>query len=117
MTTDRVVLNYQREDDILYVTFGQEGRKGMGINLHSNILLRFDRHSSEPLGMTFIDYSKLKTLPSVPLNDLSILPEELQKMVRQMILSDPVSRFIEIDPNTFSHFSVVNPSMERVIAA
>jgi hypothetical protein len=37
--------------------------------------------------------------------------------VRQIIFSDPVSRFIEIDPNTFSHFSVVNPSMERVIAA
>ncbi|MGH7452829.1 MAG: hypothetical protein ACRENG_15885 [bacterium] len=117
MTRDRVVLNYQREDDILYVTFGQEGRKGMGFNLHNNILLRFDRHSGEPLGMTFIDYSKLKALPSISLNDFSTLPEELQKTVRQILLSNPVSRFIEIDPNTFNHFSVVNPSMERVIAA
>ena len=46
MPTDRIVLNYQRDGDILYVTFGQEGRKGMGFNLHSNILLRFDRHIS-----------------------------------------------------------------------
>ncbi len=89
----------------------------MGFNLHNNILLRFDRHSGEPLGMTFIDYSKLKMLQFVPLNDLSVLPEELQETVRHILLSDPVSRFIDIDPSTFSHFSVVNPSMERVIAA
>jgi hypothetical protein len=117
MQTDRITLHYQREDDILYVTFGQEGRKGMGFNLHNNILLRFDRHTGEPLGMTFIDYSQLKALHSIALNDLSTLPEELQKMVRQILLSDPVSRFVEIDPNTFTYFSVVNPSMERVIAA
>ena len=67
--------------------------------------------------MTFIDYSKLKALHSIPLNDLSKLPEELQKTVRQILLSDPISRFIEIDPSSFSHLSVVNPSMERVIAA
>ncbi len=89
----------------------------MGLNLHNNILLRFDRHTGEPLGMTFIDYSKLKALASVPLNDLSNLPDDLPKTVRQILLSDPVCRFIEIDPSTFSHFSVVNPSMERVIAA
>jgi hypothetical protein len=116
MSTNRIILNYQREDDILYVTFGQEGRKGMGVNLHNNILLRFDRHSGEPLGMTFIDYSKLRMLPSIPLNDLSALPEELKKTIHQILLSDPVCRFIEIDPSTFNHFSVVNPSMERVIA-
>lgn len=117
MRTDRIILHYQRDDDILYVTFGQEGRKGMGVNLHNNILLRFDRQSGEPLGMTFIDYSMLKTIHFIPLNDFSALPDELQKMVRQILLSDPVCRFIEIDPNTFRHFSVVNPSMERVIAA
>lgn len=117
MQTDRITLHYQRDDDILYVTFGQEGRKGTGVNLHSNILLRFDRHSGEPLGMTFIDYSKLRALPFISLNDFSTLPETLQKTVRQILLSDPVSRFIEIDPSTFNHFSVVNPSMERVIAA
>jgi len=89
----------------------------MGVNLHNNILLRFDRHSGEPLGMTFIDYSQLKTLHFIPLNDLSTLPEGLEKTVRQILLNDPVNRFIEIDPNTFRHFSVVNPSMERVIAA
>jgi len=117
MAMNRINLNYQREDDILYVTFGQQGRKGLGFNLHNNILLRFDRHSGEPLGMTFIDYSKLKALAAIPLNDLSILPETLQKTVRQIILSEPVCRFIEIDPNTFNHFGVLNPSMERVLAA
>jgi len=117
MQMDRIILHYQREDDILCVTFGQEGRKGMGFNLHNNILLRFDRHTGDPLGMTFIDYSKLKTLASIPLNNLAVLPEELQKIVHQILFSDPVCRFIELDPNTFSHFSVVNPSMERVIAA
>jgi len=89
----------------------------MGVNLHNNILLRFDRHSGEPLGMTFIDYSKLRTLDSLPLNDLSILPEDLEKIVRQILLSDPVSRFIEINTSTFHQFAVINPSIERVIAA
>jgi len=36
MPMDRIVLHDQREDDILYVIFGQEGRKGIGINLHNN---------------------------------------------------------------------------------
>jgi hypothetical protein len=117
MHIDRVVLNYCRDDDILYVTFGQEGRKGMGVNLHQNILLRFDWHAGEPLGLTFIGYSRLKALHSLPLNDFSTLPEGLEQTVRQMLLSDPVCRFIEIDLNTFSHFSVVNPSVEKLIAA
>lgn len=116
MQPNRIIFHYERDEDILYVTFGQEGRKGMGFNLHSNVLLRFDRHSGEPLGLTFIDYSKLNAVPSLPLNTLSSLPKELEQTVRQVLLSDPVCRFIEIGPHTFSHFSVVNPSMERVIA-
>jgi hypothetical protein len=117
MQTDRIIFNYQREDDILYVTFGQEGRKGMGFNIHNNILLRFDRFAEEPLGLTFIDYSKLKMLCDIPIADLSKLPDGLKKTVRRILLSEPVSRFIEIDPQNFTSFSVVNPSMEKVLAA
>ncbi|NUO79442.1 hypothetical protein HUU05_05145 [candidate division KSB1 bacterium] len=117
MCTDRITLSYQREDDILYVTFGQEGRKGTGINLHNNILLRLDSNSAEPLGLTFIDYSKLKNLSNLPLRDLSTLPKELEQMVRQLLLSEPVNRFIDTDSATFGYFSVINPSMEKVIAA
>lgn len=117
MNAERIVLNYHREDDILYVTFGQEGRKGVGFNLHDNVLLRFDGQSGEPLGLTMIDYARLKTLQSIPLNDASNLPADLVRMVKQILLSDPVRRFIEVDTTTFSQFSVVNPSMEKVIAA
>ncbi|MCL4705639.1 hypothetical protein KJ068_10790 [bacterium] len=117
MQSDRIILNYQREDDILYVSFGQEGRKGVGLNLHANILLRFDRSTGEPLGLTFIDYSKLKMQTTIPLNDFSSTPEELQKTVRQILLAEPVCRFIEIDPHTFRNLAVINPSMEKVIAA
>jgi len=116
MQNDRIVLDYQRQDDILYVTFGEEGRKGFGVNLHDNVLLRFDRNSGEPLGLTFIDYSRLKGLGAVPLNDFSKLPEGVEPMVRRILLSEPVCRFIEVDTTTFNHFSVVNPSMEEVIA-
>lgn len=117
MNAERITLHYQREDDILYVTFGQEGRKGVGFNLHDNVLLRFDGQSGEPLGLTMIDYSKLKKLPLIPLNDASSLPQELARTVKHILLSDPVRRFIEVDTTTFNQFSLVNPSMERVIAA
>ena len=117
MSTDRIILSYQREDDILYVTFGQEGRKGTGINLHNNILLRLDHHSAEPLGLTFIDYSKLKGLPNLPLRDLSALPKELRQMVQDFLLSDPVNRFLDTDAASFGYFSVVNPSIEKAVAA
>ncbi len=117
MSMDRIILSYQREDDILYVTFGQEGRKGTGINLHNNILLRLDHHSAEPLGLTFIDYSRLKNLPNLPLRDLSTLPKDLRQMIRHLLLSEPVNRFIDTDAATFGYFSVVNPSIEKAIAA
>jgi hypothetical protein len=117
MNAERKILHYQREDDILYLTFGQEGRKGVGFNLHDNVLLRFERQSGEPLGLTMIDYSKLKILQSLPLNDASNLSEDLSRTVKQILLSDPVRRFIEVDTTTFAQFSVINPSMERVIAA
>ena len=117
MQHDRIVFNYQREDDILYIAFGEEGRNGMGFNLYPNILLRFDRETGEPFGLTFIDYSQLKALPAIPLADLSKLPENLAKIVRQILLSEPVSRFIAVNPRDFASFSVINPSMEKVIAA
>jgi len=41
----------------------------------------------------------------------------LGQLVRQFLLSEPVNRFIATDAATFSYFSAVNPSMEKVIAA
>ena len=96
MRTDRVALNYQRED---------------------NVLLRFDRLSREPLGLTFIDYSKLKKLHSVPFENFSGLPEGVEQTIRDILLSDPVCRFIETNTDTSGYFTVINPSMENVIAA
>ena len=117
METKKISLRYEQDDDILYVTFGNAGRKGMGVNLHENILLRFDRHTAEPLGLTLIDYSKLKDLSSLPLHDLSTFPEDLKQILQRVLLTEPVQRFLEVDSISWRNLNVVNPTMARALAA
>jgi len=45
------------------------------------------------------------------MNDLSALPKELGQMIRQLLLSEPVNRFIDTDAATCGYLSVINPSM------
>jgi uncharacterized protein YuzE len=46
---------YDEEGDILYISF-HPGEKGTGVELNSNILLRFDKDKEKALGLTFSLY-------------------------------------------------------------
>lgn len=91
---------YDEEGDILYVSF-YPGEKGTGVELNSNILLRFDRDKEKALGLTFFDFSILiqKTdfgPRGFPLTGLAEISEEFRGTVIKIITTPPVSHFLKI---------------------
>lgn len=92
--------NYDKEGDVLYVSF-QPGETGMGINLTEHILLRFDPHTKQPIGLTLLDFSVLVSPTemgprSFPLTGLDHLPDDLRQAVIDIITTPPVSYYLKV---------------------
>ncbi len=101
MLTTRV--NYDKEADVLYVSFGQSEHV-TGVELADNILLRLDtgettRQPARAVGLTFISFSRLMAAHRdkpliISLESLRNLPEDLWPIVVRIITSPPVSDFL-----------------------
>jgi hypothetical protein len=93
-------INYDREADVLYVSFGHSEHV-TGIELADNILLRLDsgKATGEPpraIGLTFISFSHMmahhrdKPL-GISLDRLRDLPDDLWQAVMDVVTTSPVS--------------------------
>jgi len=98
-------INYDREADVLYVSFGHSEHV-TGVELADNILLRLDigKATGEPpraVGLTFISFSRMmahhrdKPL-RISLDRLRNLPDDLGQAVMDVVTTAPVSDVLAV---------------------
>jgi uncharacterized protein YuzE len=93
--------SYDKEADVLYVSFSPGEKATAAVELNDNILLRFDRAEKRAIGLTLMDFSVLVQLTelgprSFPLNGLKELEPEWQEMVIDIITKPPVSQILKV---------------------
>ncbi|MBC8230957.1 hypothetical protein H8E77_15505 [bacterium] len=92
----QISMDYYPEGDMLSITFGTKGRKGQGYELSEHIYIRVDLSTHEPLGLTFLSYSKLLTLGEISLSFWDELIPKEQEMMRAIFSNEPVNRFLHL---------------------
>jgi uncharacterized protein YuzE len=104
MMSETMVYSYDREADVLYISFSAEGEPDKvtaAVELTPNILLRFNRAAKRAVGLTLMDFSVLAQLTRTgprgfPLTGLLELNAEWQEMVIDIITSPPVNQILKV---------------------
>jgi uncharacterized protein YuzE len=104
--------SYDKEADVLYISFAPGETPTAAVELNDNILLRFDLTEKRAVGLTLMDFSVLVQMTqlgprSFPLSGLKDLESEWQEAVIEIITKPPVSQIL--------HVSSYTPSMSEVI--
>ncbi len=97
--------SYDKEADVLYISFSRGEKATAAVELNDNILLRFNRDEKRAIGLTLMDYSVLIQLTnlgprSFPLYGLKELEPEWQEMVIEMVTKPPVNQILKISSYT-----------------
>ena len=93
--------SYDKEADVLYISFSPGEKATTAVELNDNILLRFNRAEKRAIGLTLMDFSVLVQLTrlgprSFPLSGLNELEPEWQDMVIEIITSSPVNQILKV---------------------
>jgi uncharacterized protein YuzE len=104
--------SYDKEADVLYISFSPGEKATTAVELNDNILLRFNRAEKRAIGLTLMDFSVLVQLTSLgprnfPLSGLSELEPDWQEMVIEIITKPPVNQILKI--------SVYTPSLTEMV--
>ena len=104
--------SYDKEADVLYISFAPGETPTAAVELHDNILLRFNLAEKRAVGLTLMDFSVLVQMTqlgprSFPLSGLKDLEPEWQETVIEIITKPPVSQIL--------HVSSYTPSMTEVV--
>lgn len=120
MSTTKI--NYDKEADVLYVSFGQS-KHVTGIELTDNVLLRLDTgkatgESPRAVGLTFVSFERMLAAQHdqpmiVPLVNLRHLPEDLWQAVLTVVTTSPVSDFLSVNLSLF----LQTPPLPELVAA
>ena len=99
--------SYDKEVDILYISFSPGEKPTAAVELNENILLRFNRAKKRAVGLTLMDFSMLVQLTSLgprsfPLTGLKDLEPEWQETVIEIITSMPVNQILKVSVYTSS---------------
>jgi uncharacterized protein YuzE len=99
--TQVVNYSYDKEADILYVSFSPGEAPTAAVELNDNILLRFNRAEKRAIGLTLMDFSVLVQLTklgprSFPLTGLKDLEPDWQETVIDIITAPPVNQILKI---------------------
>ena len=99
------VYSYDKEVDILYISFSPGEKATTAVELNDNILLRFNKAEKRAIGLTLMDFSVLIQLTnlgprSFPLTGLSDLEPEWQETVLEIIKNPPVNQILKISAYT-----------------
>lgn len=110
-----VKIYYDNQGDILEVQFdpGEKDRR-TGIGLTNQITLFCDASFKTVLGFTVVAYSKLLSLPSVPLNELEQAPDHVQEKIKELLKQPPMNRFIHLNKN---RIKLEDTHISKLIAA
>jgi uncharacterized protein YuzE len=104
--------SYDKEADVLYISFSPGEKATAAVELNDNILLRFNRDEKRAIGLTLMDFSVLIQLTnlgprSFPLSGLQELEPEWQETVIELITKPPVSQILKV--------STYTPSLAEII--
>jgi uncharacterized protein YuzE len=93
--------SYDKEADVLYISFSPGEKPTAAIELNDNILLRYNREERRAVGLTLMDFSVLVQLTelgprSFTLSGLSELEPEYQEAVVEIITAAPVNRILKV---------------------
>ena len=96
---------YDKEADVLYISFSPGEKATTSVELNDNILLRFNRAQKRAIGLTLMDFSVLVQLTqfgprSFPLSGLNELEPNWQDAVIEMITTPPVSQILKVSVYT-----------------
>jgi uncharacterized protein YuzE len=97
--------DYDREADVLYISFAPGEKATTAVELNDNILLRFNRAEKRAVGLTLMDFSVLVQLTkfgprTFPLSGLADLEPEWQDIVIDLITSSPVDQVLKVSTYT-----------------
>jgi uncharacterized protein YuzE len=93
--------SYDKEADVLYISFSPGEKATTAVELNDNILLRFNRAQKRAVGLTLMDFSVLVQLTRLgprnfPLTGLKELEPDWQEMVVEIITSPPVNQILKV---------------------
>ncbi|MBI1878003.1 MAG: DUF2283 domain-containing protein [Chloroflexi bacterium] len=97
--------SYDKEADVLYISFSPGEKATTAVELNDNILLRFNRAEKRAIGLTLMDFSVLVQLTelgprSFPLSGLRELEPEWQETVIEIITKPPVNQILKVSTYT-----------------
>lgn len=104
--------SYDKEADVLYISFSPGEKATSAVELNDNILLRFNRTEQRAIGLTLMDFSVLVQLTNLgprnfPLSGLQDLEPDWQEMVINIITKPPVNQILKV--------SVYTPSLTETV--
>ncbi len=110
--TQKPTYSYDKEADVLYISFSPNERPTAAVELNNNILLRFNRAEKRAVGLTLMDFSVLVQLTklgprSFPLTGLKDLEPEWQETVIEIITAPPVNQILKVSSYMLSPVEAV----------
>ena len=93
--------SYDKEADVLYISFAPGETPTAAVELHDNILLRFNLAEKRVIGLTLMDFSVLVQMTqlgprSFPLSGLKDLEPDWQEIVIEIITKPPVNQILRV---------------------
>lgn len=93
--------DYDKEADVLYISFSPGENATAAVELNDNILLRFNRAERRVIGLTLMDFSVLVQRTnlgprSFPLTGLDELEPEWQEAVIEIIMKPPMNQILKV---------------------
>jgi uncharacterized protein YuzE len=93
--------SYDKEMDVLYISFAPGETPTAAVELHDNILLRFNLAEKRAIGLTLMDFSVLVQMTqlgprSFPLSGLKDLEPDWQEIVIEIITKPPVNQILRV---------------------
>ena len=104
--------SYDKEADVLYISFSPGEKATTAVELNDNILLRFNRAEKRAIGLTLMDFSVLVQLTNLgprnfPLSGLRELEPDWRDTVIEIITKSPVNQVLRV--------SVYTPSLAETV--
>ncbi|MBF0102606.1 MAG: DUF2283 domain-containing protein [Desulfobacterales bacterium] len=108
----KIIYHYDKDIDILYISFFPGEKATSAVELNDNMLLRLNIQENRAIGLTLMDFSVLIQLTNMgprqfPLTGLDNLEMEWREKIIEIITSPPV--------NTVLKLSVYVPSITESI--
>ncbi|MDE3089874.1 MAG: DUF2283 domain-containing protein [Chloroflexota bacterium] len=104
--------SYDKEADVLYISFAPGEKATAAVELNESVLLRFNRAEKRAVGLTLMDFSVLVQLTklgprSFPLSGLADLEPEWQEEVIAIITQAPVNQILKVSAYAPSAIDII----------